>query len=83
MKAVVWANFDDSVSASDASERRSGRFTALARLLAARCRLERTIPSRPSLTPGIEERGAKAHDLSDGLEETVEQRWRSIVSVVE
>jgi len=35
MKAVVRTNFDDSVSAYDAYERRTGRFTALARLLAA------------------------------------------------
>ncbi len=36
MKAVVRANFDESVSAYDASERRTGRFTALAWLLAAK-----------------------------------------------
>jgi len=35
MKAVVRTNFDDSVSAYDAYEQRTGRFTALARLLAA------------------------------------------------
>lgn len=35
MKEVVRANFDDSVSAYDAYERRTGRFTALARLLRA------------------------------------------------
>ncbi|PCR88742.1 class I SAM-dependent DNA methyltransferase [Natrinema ejinorense] len=35
MKAVVRTNFDDSVSAYDAYERQTGRFTALARLLAA------------------------------------------------
>ncbi|MBZ6497031.1 class I SAM-dependent methyltransferase [Natrinema longum] len=35
MKAVVQTNFDDSVSAYDAYERQTGRFTALARLLAA------------------------------------------------
>ncbi|OAQ52008.1 methyltransferase type 11 [Natrinema mahii] len=35
MKAVVRTNFDDSVSAYDAYERRTGRFTALAKLLAA------------------------------------------------
>jgi len=35
MKAVVRTNFDDSVSAYDAYEQRTGRFTALAKLLAA------------------------------------------------
>jgi len=35
MKAAVRTNFDDSVSAYDAYEQRTGRFTALAKLLAA------------------------------------------------
>ncbi|MFB1066231.1 hypothetical protein [Natrinema sp. H-ect4] len=148
MKAIVRANFDDSVSAS---ERRTGRFTVLSRLLAAKMsartdgpfgtivdasagtgasthvfaaldwesrsqsgangietalndaftvttgtwrfatmiadvRRFQAIPAMVArLYPkrGIEERVTKARDLLDGLEGTIEQRWRWIVGVVE
>ncbi len=51
MKAVVRTNFDDSVTAYDAYEQRTGRFTALATLLAAELSARATVRSSPSSTP--------------------------------